>query len=59
LRLPVVVVAVFVVAAVELVAELEGDEELLLEEPHPASVASAAQTASVARRRLICAPTLA
>jgi hypothetical protein len=39
-------------------AELELDEEPL-DEPHPASAATPRQTPSVARRRVICAPTLA
>lgn len=58
-RLPLVVVAVCVVAGVEACVALDDDELLLLEEPQPASVASEAQRASVVRRRLIRAPTLA
>ena len=51
---PVAVVAGFVLAALE----LEDDEELL-EDPHPASAATAAQSESVASERRICAATLA
>jgi hypothetical protein len=52
------VFAVVVVAVLKVAGLLELVEELL-DDPHPASAASAAQTASVARRLLICAATLA
>jgi hypothetical protein len=56
-RLPVAVVVGFVLAALEL--DDEEDEDELEDDPHPASATSAAQSESVARRRLICAATLA
>jgi hypothetical protein len=66
LRLPVAVVAGLVLAAPELddeeeveEDELEDEEDELEDDPHPASATSAAQSESVARRRLISAATLA
>jgi hypothetical protein len=55
---PVLVFAVAVLAVLE-AAELVEDVEELLDDPHPASAARAAQVPRVAMRRLICEATLA